>query len=844
MFSTEHDFENHIQMVHSEMISMFSVIERTSLKRADIAQTVSCRLCQASLSLQSLRKHLGSHQQQLALFALPPNTEGTEDDRGTDSEDALNLHADDEEVDSGLDNISGSDEYSRSVDDQPSTEAGLTHVDSNDETLPSGQQEKQLVRAAGNEDRAAEDPQSRHDTLVIDRFAKRLMDTCKDEVRQHFEQEVQAWREDKKQELAAQGIDPLFFRFCQHAEMLYKRGASPEQPNTEEVSSNTLPGSSGDATTNFVSVEKERSLAAPNEELAQELQTSSSVEHVAMQSASPHKRRTSLSPSEIERTQAEDGLAGNIAAKADEPIEIQMQVHPKQKTPSFHHARVASENDEEVKNTGASSSNSTEMKFKRRPTITRDPSREEDCQDPNCTTCVPTTNSSRRRRPEMTQPESTRAVPGQPLETITQRSDPNPYYSWRPAAIQRSVPSPYYRGPTTIQTAQTRRNAPTRRPSTSITRPRPQSFAGTPEAGFGVPGMPAPYPNPPDVQYGPPPSNPAYYIPPYPPPHLTAPQPYQHPRITYDMYDSQTRHQHQPSQVHSAPAPIRTLKPTLSQHREKYDEESFEVESSSSDEEEIYNNYDDRVTGRGQVQATRVLVPPPRLRGDSIRRHPPLIHARTVYVADDERVAPRRRRAQASAEEYILATRGNRDSNADRSSETALRAPSSPSESESSSHAERSNATSSKGKGRSAQPETTTASSVTDDKDKDIRQDSGYAEFRSAALPASDGMTKIVISGGNDGKGKRHQGERVIECGSTRYHTAHGKRDGTEIIVERPSMAGRDHVEGSKRYHATRERRDGSEFIVERPSSRRRDTQVLHDDNDRALRRSRNTTYH
>jgi hypothetical protein len=105
-------------------------------------------------------------------------------------------------------------------------------------------------------------------------------------------------------------------------------------------------------------------------------------------------------------------------------------------------------------------------------------------------------------------------------------------------------------------------------------------------------------------------------------------------------------------------------------------------------------------------------------------------------------------------------------------------------------------------------------------------------------------MTKIVISGGNDGKGKRHQGERVIECGSTRYHTAHGKRDGTEIIVERPSMAGRDHVEGSKRYHATRERRDGSEFIVERPSSRRRDTQVLHDDNDRALRRSRNTTYH
>jgi hypothetical protein len=67
--------------------------------------------------------------------------------------------------------------------------------------------------------------QTRQEQLIINQFAKKLMDTCKEEVRVKFEADVRAWPEDKKQQLVNQGINPLFLRFRQHAEMLYRRGA-------------------------------------------------------------------------------------------------------------------------------------------------------------------------------------------------------------------------------------------------------------------------------------------------------------------------------------------------------------------------------------------------------------------------------------------------------------------------------------------------------------------------------------------------------------------------------------------------------------------------------------------
>ncbi|KAI4688746.1 uncharacterized protein J4E84_004676 [Alternaria hordeiaustralica] len=71
--------------------------------------------------------------------------------------------------------------------------------------------------------------QNRQDQLIINQFAKKLMDTCKEEVRLKFEADIRAWPEDKKQQLLAQGINPLFLRFRQHADMLYRRGALNQQ---------------------------------------------------------------------------------------------------------------------------------------------------------------------------------------------------------------------------------------------------------------------------------------------------------------------------------------------------------------------------------------------------------------------------------------------------------------------------------------------------------------------------------------------------------------------------------------------------------------------------------------
>jgi hypothetical protein len=50
------------------------------------------------------------------------------------------------------------------------------------------------------------------------------MESCKDEVRQKFTRDVEAWPGDKKEQLISQGISPLFVRFRQHAEILERKG--------------------------------------------------------------------------------------------------------------------------------------------------------------------------------------------------------------------------------------------------------------------------------------------------------------------------------------------------------------------------------------------------------------------------------------------------------------------------------------------------------------------------------------------------------------------------------------------------------------------------------------------
>jgi hypothetical protein len=49
------------------------------------------------MSLRGLQRHLASHQQQLALFALPPNLDETEDDENEDEDEIIGMGASDDD---------------------------------------------------------------------------------------------------------------------------------------------------------------------------------------------------------------------------------------------------------------------------------------------------------------------------------------------------------------------------------------------------------------------------------------------------------------------------------------------------------------------------------------------------------------------------------------------------------------------------------------------------------------------------------------------------------------------------------------------------------------------------
>ncbi|KAF1844871.1 uncharacterized protein K460DRAFT_99857 [Cucurbitaria berberidis CBS 394.84] len=105
-FQVDSEFESHVQKNHPDLASldMLSALKRTSARNASLMESTICDLCGRTLTLRTLQRHLGSHQQQLALFALPPNLDDTEEDLKDDEKDALNL--DDEDDDEDISDIS------------------------------------------------------------------------------------------------------------------------------------------------------------------------------------------------------------------------------------------------------------------------------------------------------------------------------------------------------------------------------------------------------------------------------------------------------------------------------------------------------------------------------------------------------------------------------------------------------------------------------------------------------------------------------------------------------------------------------------------------------------------
>lgn len=148
---------------------------------------------------------------------------------------------------------------------------------------------------------------------------------------------------------------------------------------------------------------------------------------------------------------------------------------------------------------------------RQRPAATRRPTlvQADECRDPNCKTCGPNAPPPRRGRRESLALDSGLDVSYPPFDVRSQRSDPAPStYASPPSPTYNRQPAPYMQGSTMVQPAQTR-------PRNSSSARRPISYHGDPGQNYFVPGMPAPYPSPPQ-EYGPPPALSAHYSMPQP----------------------------------------------------------------------------------------------------------------------------------------------------------------------------------------------------------------------------------------------------------------------------------------------------------------------------------------
>ncbi|KAH3917173.1 hypothetical protein HBI56_121440 [Parastagonospora nodorum] len=130
-----------------------------------------------------------------------------------------------------------------------------------------------------------------------------------------------------------------------------------------------------------------------------------------------------------------------------------------ERTSEQHHSNGSSSHQSRtpLSRTASVSSKPRRHAHQRRPTIAREKRdhKELECRDLNCTDCGLNTLPPRPRRPELQQTASTRNVAGYPSDTISQRSDPNPYYS-TPSPVYNRQPAPYAsQGPAVVQPART-----------------------------------------------------------------------------------------------------------------------------------------------------------------------------------------------------------------------------------------------------------------------------------------------------------------------------------------------------------------------------------------------------
>lgn len=88
IFRTESGFRDHVKSNHDDLAApdIYFTLKKTSVKTSALSELATCCLCEKHMTLRALQKHLGHHQEQLALFALPNNGDESEDDQDDDEE--------------------------------------------------------------------------------------------------------------------------------------------------------------------------------------------------------------------------------------------------------------------------------------------------------------------------------------------------------------------------------------------------------------------------------------------------------------------------------------------------------------------------------------------------------------------------------------------------------------------------------------------------------------------------------------------------------------------------------------------------------------------------------------
>ncbi|KAF2267558.1 hypothetical protein CC78DRAFT_576928 [Lojkania enalia] len=95
-FRTRFDFKEHLNLAHPDLCSESRLddLMRTCERKAAVDTGAECVLCQQQLaSLTQLRRHLGKHHEELALFALPSYLKDSEDEKdgGETRDDSLSI---------------------------------------------------------------------------------------------------------------------------------------------------------------------------------------------------------------------------------------------------------------------------------------------------------------------------------------------------------------------------------------------------------------------------------------------------------------------------------------------------------------------------------------------------------------------------------------------------------------------------------------------------------------------------------------------------------------------------------------------------------------------------------